>query len=224
MRGQACGGRTLAHAPRPLPARPAAPPAQRTRPKSTTRADAPGGSGERAGGAGRGSSARAGSRFPGPSPGTRAARPLADKRVYRPRFFSFPGRACAAEGSPLASGLSLRSAVYITGRYVNPPGALTCALRAVCLKACHCACSARAYVCGPRRGCGPRPTRAARSCQAGRARGARRAPRAASPRAQRARGRRSPPLPCAARAVPRAGTSTARRRSADAAREATHGA
>ena len=110
--------------------------------------------------------------------------PLADKRVYRPRRFHVPLRFARRGGTPLASGLSLRSAVYITGRYVNPPGA--CGARRARrgrLKACHCACAlARACVCGPRRGCGPPPTRAARSCQAGVSARGTLAPRAASGR------------------------------------------
>ena len=164
--------------------------------------------------------AAATARVPGPSsPALLPARalqgPLADKRVYRPRCFSFPGRACAPRGTPLASGRSLRSAFNRTGRSVKPPGALRCARVArAALKACHCACSLRARafaVLGGAAVLNPRARHARarpgeRAGHEGTARGLR--PRAGG--AQRANLGALPRSRGAARTVPRAGSRTRR--------------
>ena len=203
---------------------------RRTRSKSTTGETAPPAAPARgAGGAGRGAA-----RVPGPSsPALLPARalrdPLADKRVYRPRCFSFPA-ALRSAGAPLSPpGTRFARPSTERGALLNRRGRAVRASSAGCLKACHAACVAsRACVHGPRGAASSVHGRGTRRARPGAARGARARARPPAARRRRAAANRGA-LPGgsrgAARAVPARGIEDAQEREPQMPRaEATHGA
>jgi hypothetical protein len=93
--------------------------------------------------------AAATARVPGPSspallPARALQRPLADKRVYRPRCFHFPAARARPGAAPSPPGVASLGRLHNVALCKPAGGIKARASSASCLKACHCACALRA--------------------------------------------------------------------------------